>query len=582
MKTTGNFIYIGDSLAEVDEVMDFLLSNTCVKNSERNLIDIKWNRSTQLVCSDKPGFYKRYCFPLRRLNTFVKPVANSAVSSKALMKEVETYTISIPDFFKCADFESCDSVLLNRLDVSEAFLAIFLAEVIKKDISNVYVSAFDEPQMDGALCSLEVIEEMQASGYDFVASYTRDFGDSLLFFRKNRLWQENIYFKRKLERKDIEAKALKKQLFSFGELGVSLKENKNMHKRIIGLLNDFFDEYRPLDADGFFRSFESFLNAIDKRNEEYFVSSEKKFKNFEIDIKNKIISEFYKIEKNSFGRVEFFKNEISNHVEETKKQSEYHANLVNKVAEDVAKCLDAVERTPKLINGHSDNLYNNLISRSESFINLFFSVNSNFKPIVFRDWSLSSDMAFLYYELMLSDAYDLVVEFGSGSSTFLALDAAMKVPNVKVVSFEHEEVFYKKTKEKLTEACEDHEKYVELCKVKLQETNAENEKINFYDCDEILKKYLVLPKKKILVLVDGPPGSLSEKSRSPAFFKILKYFKESEIHFLVDDYRRKGEFEMVEAWKKFCIDNFLQHELITFSFEKGAALFKVNLENLDV
>ena len=52
-----------------------------------------------------------------------------------------------------------------------------------------------------------------------------------------------------------------------------------------------------------------------------------------------------------------------------------------------------------------------------------------------------------------------------------------------------------------------------------------------------------------LVLVDGPPGQRNSKARLPAAYLLQPYLRDGALA-LIDDCRRLGEREMVEAWAK--------------------------------
>jgi hypothetical protein len=55
---------------------------------------------------------------------------------------------------------------------------------------------------------------------------------------------------------------------------------------------------------------------------------------------------------------------------------------------------------------------------------------------------------------------------------------------------------------------------------------------------------------KILMVVDGPPGSTGKHARYPALPAVLSHFKNHAIDILLDDYARSDEKEVGSLWEK--------------------------------
>ena len=82
---------------------------------------------------------------------------------------------------------------------------------------------------------------------------------------------------------------------------------------------------------------------------------------------------------------------------------------------------------------------------------------------------------------------------------------------------------------------------------------------------------------KILVLVDGPPGATNLHARYPALPIIMEEigFNNFSVDFLVDDYGRQEEKEVVEKWKKDVEQAGFDYSNEIIASEKGFSIFRV-------
>ena len=205
-------------------------------------------------------------------------------------------------------------------------------------------------------------------------------------------------------------------------------------------------------------------------------------------------------------------------------------------------------------------------------------------------WSISPDLALVLTSLLVRENYDLIIEFGSGFSTELIARAIQKrecnshgAENILQFAFEHSNEFYEKTKRQLTSAGVAEAVRLELASLKPWH-GPNDEEYLYYDLDVIktVMEELRLTPKRILVLVDGPPGNTSPYARYPALPIVNSLFTECEIDYLIDDYARPDEKIMVEKWKSLLSDLNCNYSVRYLGLEKGACFFRVSENSVSV
>jgi hypothetical protein len=100
----------------------------------------------------------------------------------------------------------------------------------------------------------------------------------------------------------------------------------------------------------------------------------------------------------------------------------------------------------------------------------------------------------------------------------------------------------------------------------------------YYSCEEkfaMLAKSLEGRRAHILVVVDGPPGATNLHARYPAMPIMLQYLASQQLDFLMDDYIRKEEKEIVDLWTELLDKRALEYKKQIFPFEKGACLLMI-------
>lgn len=199
-------------------------------------------------------------------------------------------------------------------------------------------------------------------------------------------------------------------------------------------------------------------------------------------------------------------------------------------------------------------------------------------------WPISPDFALYMIELIDQNDYDLIIEFGSGTSTVLIAKALVritarrqnKVATVQV-AFEHLQQYYAQTQAHLQQA--GLIEHVQLVLAPLQPYSAPNgNTYSYYSCQDTLAEMAKhFPEKnlRILIIVDGPPGKTGKNARYPALPTALTHFKKSNIDILLDDYIRDDEKEIVDMWLMDLKKENLNYKIRREKMEKDACLISI-------
>jgi len=228
----------------------------------------------------------------------------------------------------------------------------------------------------------------------------------------------------------------------------------------------------------------------------------------------------------------------------------------------------------------------NATKQIEAFIGVQGYFNSGELPNLSTEkhsWPVSPDFALYLIELLESNDYDLIIEFGSGISTVIMAKTLAKIADhksnskVKIVSFEHLQQYYNQTlaslkKTGLVDA-------VQLIHSPLLPYLASNgNTYSYYSCQKVLEdlsKTYSIASLRVFVLVDGPPASTGKHARYPAMPAVLTHFRGAHIDILLDDYIRDDEKEIVQLWKTELLDNDYSFIVTERKLEKEAYLISI-------
>lgn len=219
-------------------------------------------------------------------------------------------------------------------------------------------------------------------------------------------------------------------------------------------------------------------------------------------------------------------------------------------------------------------------------------------PESLHGWPVSADFALKLVHLIHDNSYDLIVEFGSGISTYLELRALEikkpfhpPVPQIpKVIVFEHLKPYLQQTDQLISPS--PLRQFVDLRLRPLESWQDGSGCYTFYSGTELIgqairanfsRKFLAgtparsgLP-LKLLVVIDGPPGTTCRWARYPALPIILAACQglPVSIDILLDDVRRFDEKEMAEAWEAKMQALAIPYRRQDLDYEKGGLLLSL-------
>lgn len=206
-------------------------------------------------------------------------------------------------------------------------------------------------------------------------------------------------------------------------------------------------------------------------------------------------------------------------------------------------------------------------------------------------WAVSADLAFYLLGLIEKNDYDLILEFGSGTSTLLMAAAllqrmqgsalrkshAIDGAAPRVVAFEHHRKYFEDTKEKLHQT--GVSRLVDLNYAPLRDyVTPEGEHFLYYSCEERiaeLKLRLEGERARILLFVDGPPGKDGRWARYPALPIVLQHLAAHRLDVVLDDCNREDEREIVRRWEGLLVTRALAYEKVELEVAKGACLLSI-------
>lgn len=263
-------------------------------------------------------------------------------------------------------------------------------------------------------------------------------------------------------------------------------------------------------------------------------------------------------------------------------------------------------------------------SDMQKYLGLYNYLEYGAEAVEFTEWSIGVDLAAELVQLIIKNNYDLVIEFGAGSSTLVmakAMNQILKGKNSssgllisrtenngkdlehlsatktykenddfdfngielpqRILSFEQDKAHLNAIKHKLSST--GLQRLVDLQHAPLIPAPTEitsNPNTLFYACEQQLKTVvscLAKPHPKVLVLVDGPYSpNKDQQIRQTAFPLLLKYLVHCELHVVLDDAKRAGESVVKASWQSLCEQRGVSHEVIELETAKGATLFRVN------
>ena len=253
-------------------------------------------------------------------------------------------------------------------------------------------------------------------------------------------------------------------------------------------------------------------------------------------------------------------------------------NLLKKQSQTIDKVRDTLTKSIKVE-------VTNATKQLEAFLGIrsYFETGEVMGEL--HGWPISPDLGLYLIQQLEATTYDLVIEFGSGTSTqlmakTLAAIAQRQPARGKAiqVAFEHLAQYHQKTLSILQQS--GHANALELHHTPLTPYLApDGATYAYYECEAHLLALSQLIGNKtdirIFVLVDGPPESTGTHARYPALPIMLKYFKHAQIDLVLDDYKRPGEKEVAQKWVDDLQSLQINYMLTEEKLDKGACKLSI-------
>lgn len=280
-------------------------------------------------------------------------------------------------------------------------------------------------------------------------------------------------------------------------------------------------------------------------------------------------------------------------------QASQTAGELNEQAQSIPleACQQGLKDVEKQLRASFDKSLANSVKQIESFISIQNYLSSGEGLSNFHGWPISPDIGLFLIEQIRERRHDLIIEFGSGTSTALfartlkisrpkAVASAVKVAKTgtagkagkalpmsvtrPVCTFEHDKLYLHKTQAML--AAQGLLEWVSLHHAPLVDWQDDSGQYLYYDCDPALvalAKQLGEQSKRVLVLVDGPPGATCDNARYPAVPHVFKHFARHEVDVVLDDAHRPEEKSVIELWRAYWKKRSIRIEETTVPSEKG-------------
>ncbi|MDN1895490.1 hypothetical protein FCZ50_14405 [Escherichia coli] len=344
----------------------------------------------------------------------------------------------------------------------------------------------------------------------------------------------------------------------------SLKEEIKQQQRKISILQSSLEqqsvEYKLKIHDIEKKHKLEFEKILDKKNH---------IKNELLKLKNKLelsvinLNEFHAVNENILSKYEIHTDNVCTMMKKIEEQQKEIYTQINK-------------NLPVLIKKELDAKLNKSVRHVEAFISIQQYLTHGDCITGFHGWPISPDMGVFLLEKIRERNYDAIIEFGSGVSTLLIAKGLMAFNLFKdnedkcFISFDHDEYYFTNTQSLL--AYHGVESMVDLYLTPLKEWSDGTGCYKYYSCEDVLielAKRIQDGSKRLLVLVDGPPGNTCANARYPALPFMSHFISNHEIDWVLDDAYRDEEKLTVELWKKYWSAENIQFTHDFIKNEKG-------------
>ena len=287
---------------------------------------------------------------------------------------------------------------------------------------------------------------------------------------------------------------------------------------------------------------------------------------------------------------------------ESESQSAERLKQASDHARQWEACQKIVSDMEKRLRTALDKGLANSVKQVEDFISIQSYLSTGDGLSNFHGWPISPDIGLFLIDRIRERRHDLVIEFGSGTSTALfaktlqvsrpdgsskaagqgSAGKTAKVPprvGRPVCAFEHDRLYLHKTRAMLE--AQGLLDLVALNHAPLVDWQDDSGQYLYYDCDATLAalaRQLGSQTRRVLVLVDGPPGATCDNARYPAVPLIFRHFSRHQVDVVLDDANRPEEKAVIELWRAYWTKHSIRMTESAVQSEKGL-YWTYNYEN---
>ena len=184
----------------------------------------------------------------------------------------------------------------------------------------------------------------------------------------------------------------------------------------------------------------------------------------------------------------------------------------------------------------------NLFTQMEALVGLYAELQLDHALPRSRGWAASPDLLQVVVGLLNERRPSLLLECSSGLSTLVLAAHCRRRGRGRVLSLEHDPLYAEKTRAMLR--VHGLEPWAEVIDAPLVPLQIAGWTGSWYDL-----KALPTSIRADMLLVDGPPSSVSSLARYPALPMLVNRLAESAV-VVLDDVIRADEIEMVARWHR--------------------------------
>jgi predicted O-methyltransferase YrrM len=266
------------------------------------------------------------------------------------------------------------------------------------------------------------------------------------------------------------------------------------------------------------------------------------------------------------------------------KKFDLAATAQTQIALQLAKIEKDAQESEKRVKRELAKGLTNAVKQLESYMAIQQWADSGSAAFDFHGWSISPDLGLFLIDKINTRDYDLIIEFGSGTSTALIAKAVSKRAQLQeasrstqILSFEHKLNYFEKTQQTLKQHGFDSS--VQLTYAPLAAWKEGEAEYLYYDCQdtlEALRQQHLNATLNVLLVIDGPTGATCPNARYPAVPFVFEALGRHRIDLVLDDASRPEEKAVIDMWRTYWKKRAMPISEMEVPSEKGIYFASVN------